>query len=73
MPGLGLAYSLDTILEAADLLRARTDLAFLIIGAGPRETALRRRLAELELPAVQTSVTSPTPSSRPIFLPPTWR
>ncbi|MCB0006754.1 MAG: glycosyltransferase family 4 protein [Anaerolineales bacterium] len=46
---LGLAYSLETILYAAQQLEAEPDYQFLIIGAGPRERELRALLQELAL------------------------
>ncbi|MCB0012741.1 MAG: glycosyltransferase, partial [Anaerolineales bacterium] len=46
---LGLAYSLETILYAAQQLEDEPDYQFLIIGAGPRERELRALLQELAL------------------------
>ncbi len=46
---LGMAHDLDTVLEAARLLRGREDLAFLLIGDGARRAGLERRARELGL------------------------
>ena len=47
---LGLAYSLETVLQAADLLRDDDRFRFLIIGAGPREPELKALKRQLDLP-----------------------
>lgn len=46
---LGLAQDLDSILETARLLRDDPSFAFLIIGAGPEETRIRKKAEALKL------------------------
>lgn len=50
---LGDAHNLDGLLMAAEQLRARTDLGFLIIGAGPRWNATRETIARRGLDNVR--------------------
>jgi glycosyltransferase involved in cell wall biosynthesis len=47
---LGRAHEFDTLLDAADLLKLDGSFVFLIIGGGARMPALRRAVAERELP-----------------------
>lgn len=49
---LGLANSLDTILEAAALLRSHSDIAFIIVGDGRERTRLEQYSAKLGLDSV---------------------
>jgi len=46
---LGIKHGLETILEAAELLREHEDVVFFIRGEGPRREALEDRVAELGL------------------------
>jgi colanic acid biosynthesis glycosyl transferase WcaI len=46
---LGIKHGLETILDAAELLREHEDVAFFIRGEGPRRQALEDRVAELGL------------------------
>ncbi|MCL8208461.1 MAG: glycosyltransferase family 4 protein [Actinomycetia bacterium] len=49
-PGtLGYAQGLEVVVEAADLLRDRSDVAFLLVGDGPVRPALEARVRELGL------------------------
>ncbi|WP_028226475.1 glycosyltransferase family 4 protein [Paraburkholderia ferrariae] len=45
----GMAHGLDKVLEAAALLRHRSDIAFIMVGAGAEKRALERRAQELAL------------------------
>ncbi|WP_250452944.1 glycosyltransferase family 4 protein [Caballeronia sp. ATUFL_M2_KS44] len=45
----GMAHGLHTVLEAAALLRHRTDIAFIMVGAGAQKRALEMRAQELGL------------------------
>jgi len=49
---IGLTQGFETILDAADSLRKRSDLCFLIVGDGARRAWLERQLAERRLPNV---------------------
>ena len=42
---LGLAHALDKVLDAAALLRSRSDIVFLIAGSGARQEELKARVA----------------------------
>ena len=42
-------HGLDTLLDAAALLRGRHDIVFLMVGAGPERERLRRRAAQMDL------------------------
>jgi glycosyltransferase involved in cell wall biosynthesis len=46
---LGIKHGLETVLDAAALLRQRTDVVFFILGDGPRRKVLMDRAAALEL------------------------
>ena len=46
---LGIKHGLETILDAAELLRGHEDIVFFIRGEGPRRQALEERVAELGL------------------------
>jgi glycosyltransferase involved in cell wall biosynthesis len=46
---LGIKHGLETILDAAELLREHEDVVFVIRGEGPRRQALEDRVAELGL------------------------
>ena len=48
----GLAHGLETVLQAADLLREEADITFLFVGDGPRKPALQVLADELNLPNV---------------------
>lgn len=48
----GTYSSLGTVLEAADRLRARTDIRFVLVGGGDQKPALVAQAATLELPNV---------------------
>jgi colanic acid biosynthesis glycosyl transferase WcaI len=50
---LGFAYDLDTLLDAAHLLRDRTDIQFVIIGDGVRKADLQQRAERLALRNLQ--------------------
>lgn len=50
---LGYVYDLDTLLDAAALLREQRDILFLIIGDGAVKPDLERRARELNLPNVR--------------------
>ena len=50
---LGFAYDLDTILDAARLMRDRIDVGFVIIGDGVRKAELQEKAERLELPNLQ--------------------
>jgi len=50
---LGDVQGLDIVVEAANLLRARTDIAFVFVGGGIAEPALRARVSELGLSNVR--------------------
>lgn len=49
----GLAYALESVLQAAELLRDESHFQFWLIGAGPREEALRRQWEAASLPNVR--------------------
>ena len=49
----GIGQGLETVLEAAHLLRGRPDVAFCLIGDGPEKGKLVARAAALELPNVR--------------------
>ncbi len=46
---LGIKHGLETVLDAADLLRAEKDIVFFIRGNGPRRNALIERAQEMKL------------------------
>lgn len=48
----GVAQGLETLLGAADLLRDRDDMAFVLIGEGPRKAQLRQTAAKMGLERV---------------------
>ena len=50
---LGEMQSLDTMVEAAALLRDRSDIEFVLVGAGVAETRLRQQVADLALDNVR--------------------
>ena len=50
---LGMAHGLETILEAAERLRDRRDIAFVLIGAGAERAQLRDRVERMRLPTVR--------------------
>lgn len=50
---LGVAHEFDTILDAAEQLRDRADIAFVFIGAGSRLAWLKQQVAERSLTNVQ--------------------
>jgi colanic acid biosynthesis glycosyl transferase WcaI len=50
---LGYVYDLDTLLDAAALLRNEPDIVFLIVGDGVARPALERKAAELQLENVR--------------------
>lgn len=50
---LGFAYDLDTILDAAQRMRDRVDVLFVIIGDGVRRAELQEKAEQLELPNLQ--------------------
>jgi glycosyltransferase involved in cell wall biosynthesis len=50
---IGMAHGLDTVLAAADQLRSRTDIVFLLVGTGAEQVALERRCAEQGLENVK--------------------
>jgi colanic acid biosynthesis glycosyl transferase WcaI len=50
---LGMAHKLETLLEAASLLRADTGVEFRIVGEGARRDALEARAKELQLSNVK--------------------
>jgi glycosyltransferase involved in cell wall biosynthesis len=50
---LGMAHRLETLLEAADLLRDDERIRFRIVGEGARRQALEARARELQLTSVQ--------------------
>lgn len=50
---LGEVQGLETVLDAADLLRKRTDIGFAFVGAGVAETSLRRDVRDRELSNVR--------------------
>ena len=45
----GMAHALDNVLDAADRLRARDDICFLLVGDGARKQSLVERAAEMQL------------------------
>jgi glycosyltransferase involved in cell wall biosynthesis len=47
---LGMAHGLETILVAADRLRDRPDIAFVLVGAGAERDRLVARISKLRLP-----------------------
>jgi glycosyltransferase involved in cell wall biosynthesis len=49
----GIAQGLETILKAADLLRDRTDIAFIFVGEGPRKAALIEKAEQMGLGSVR--------------------
>ncbi|MEB2353345.1 MAG: glycosyltransferase family 4 protein [Burkholderiaceae bacterium] len=49
----GMAHALDRVLDAAELLRERSDIAFFFAGAGAERTNVERRVAELRLDNVK--------------------
>ena len=50
---IGYVYDLGTLLEAADALRDKHDIFFLIVGDGVARAELERRAKELDLPNVR--------------------
>jgi glycosyltransferase involved in cell wall biosynthesis len=50
---LGMAHGLETVLEAAERLRARNDIVFLVMGAGAEREQLCRRVADMRLANVR--------------------
>jgi glycosyltransferase involved in cell wall biosynthesis len=44
-----MAHALDNVLDAADRLRARDDICFLLVGDGARKQSLVERAAEMQL------------------------
>lgn len=50
---MGLAHDLDDMIDAAAVLRERTDISWLFIGEGARKAALVRRVEQLRLSQVQ--------------------
>jgi glycosyltransferase involved in cell wall biosynthesis len=50
---LGMAHGLDTVLEAAEILRDRSDIVFWLVGEGARRTALEAEARRRELPNVR--------------------
>jgi len=48
---IGESQGLEVLVDAADILRERNDMAFVILGSGRGEAALRQRVADLELTA----------------------
>ena len=49
---LGMAHGLETLLHAAERLRSRSDVVFLIVGAGAERDELCRLLGAMQLPNV---------------------
>lgn len=49
----GMAHGLDLVLDAADLLRARADIAFLFVGSGAERERLIRRARAMDLANVR--------------------
>jgi glycosyltransferase involved in cell wall biosynthesis len=49
----GLAHGLETILEAADRLRGRPEIVFLLVGDGPRKAALQAQAVQRNLTNVR--------------------
>ena len=56
---LGMAHGLETVLQAAERLRARRDIVFLLMGAGAERGQLCERLEELRLPNVRLLAKQP--------------
>jgi glycosyltransferase involved in cell wall biosynthesis len=50
---IGMAHGLGTVLEAAALLKARQDIAFLLVGTGAEQAALMQRCADERLENVR--------------------
>ena len=50
---MGLAHELDTLLNAAALLRHRTDIEWFFVGEGARRSALEARVRQLQLDRVR--------------------
>jgi hypothetical protein len=50
---IGMAHGLDTVLAAAERLRDRDDVVFILVGTGAEQAALMQRCAELELKNVR--------------------
>lgn len=48
----GMAHALETVLEAADRLRERTDIAFLLLGDGAQKTSLKAKAQHMGLTSV---------------------
>lgn len=55
----GMAHALESVLEAAELLRSRRDIHFLFVGAGAAREALLARARELSLDNVSFHLTVP--------------
>lgn len=49
----GLAHEFETVLAAADLLKARTDIVFAFVGDGPRRKEIERAAVALQLANVE--------------------
>jgi glycosyltransferase involved in cell wall biosynthesis len=64
---LGRTHGVDTMLEAAKLLRSHTDIHFLVIGSGARRKALEQAVQSGELPNVTYLGTRPR-TDQPVFL-----
>jgi glycosyltransferase involved in cell wall biosynthesis len=58
----GIAQGLDTILQAAEVLKDQTEIVFVFIGDGPEKQFLEKRAKELRLPNVRFY--PPEPSAR---------
>jgi glycosyltransferase involved in cell wall biosynthesis len=50
---LGMAHGLDTVLDAAEILRRRDDIVFWLVGEGARRTALEAEARHRRLPNVR--------------------
>ena len=57
----GLAHGLETALQAADQLRDRPDILFLLVGDGPQKAALMQMAKEMALPNVRFHDAVPEP------------
>ena len=49
----GLAHGLETILYAADALRGRPEIVFLLVGDGPQKASLMAQAEQMKLPNVR--------------------
>ena len=63
---LGMAHALDAVLDAAALLRERSDIVFLLVGSGASVGALADRAGQLGLE--QRGLSAPPSPNQPCLI-----